>query len=79
MSYFDVAITIHQFLLVGAREQAAHNAAAARDGAREEIAAAAARATDGFTSRAASMRRELEGERHVLQAGTYTRPLSVEL
>jgi hypothetical protein len=54
--------------LAGAREAAAASAAGARDGARAEISAAAARAADSFAAKAGSMRRELEGERSVLQA-----------
>jgi hypothetical protein len=54
--------------LAGAREAAAASAAAARDSARAEISAAAARGADSFTAKAASMRRELESERNVLQA-----------
>ena len=54
--------------LAGAREAAAAAASSAREGARMEIAAAAARAADDFAAKSASLRRELDTERSVLQA-----------
>ena len=54
--------------LAGAREAAAAAASSAREGAKIEIAASAARAADDFAAKSASLRRELDTERSVLQA-----------
>ena len=54
--------------LAGARESAAAAASSAREGAKIEIAASAARAADDFAAKSASLRRELDTERSVLQA-----------